>query len=118
MAQNEMKAKPALPERVRSMEGLGVGGRRRTLTPLATHLYLRNLRMVVAWNRHSECSVVLELRINFLCCDRSCWPTHVSCLLNIGGKCEHADIERDFRSAAKPEGMICAIVRVVHGRPK
>ena len=25
MAQNEMKAKPALPERVRSMEGLGVG---------------------------------------------------------------------------------------------
>ena len=24
MAQNEMKAKPALPERVRSMEGLGV----------------------------------------------------------------------------------------------
>ena len=26
MAQNEMKAKPALPERVRSMEGLG-GGR-------------------------------------------------------------------------------------------
>ena len=27
MAQNEMKAKPALPERVRSMEGLGVGCR-------------------------------------------------------------------------------------------
>ena len=26
MAQNEMKAKPALPERVRSMEGLGLGG--------------------------------------------------------------------------------------------
>ena len=26
MAQNEMKAKPALPERVRSMEGLGVSG--------------------------------------------------------------------------------------------
>ena len=25
MAQNEMKAKPALPERVRSMEGLGAG---------------------------------------------------------------------------------------------
>ena len=25
MAQNELKAKPALPERVRSMEGLGVG---------------------------------------------------------------------------------------------
>ena len=25
MAQNEMKTKPALPERVRSMEGLGVG---------------------------------------------------------------------------------------------
>ena len=25
MAQNEMRAKPALPERVRSMEGLGVG---------------------------------------------------------------------------------------------
>ena len=25
LAQNEMKAKPALPERVRSMEGLGVG---------------------------------------------------------------------------------------------
>ena len=25
MAHNEMKAKPALPERVRSMEGLGVG---------------------------------------------------------------------------------------------
>ena len=25
MAQNEMKAKPAPPERVRSMEGLGVG---------------------------------------------------------------------------------------------
>ena len=25
MAQNEVKAKPALPERVRSMEGLGVG---------------------------------------------------------------------------------------------
>ena len=24
MAQNEMKAKPALPERVRSMEGLGI----------------------------------------------------------------------------------------------
>ena len=24
LAQNEMKAKPALPERVRSMEGLGV----------------------------------------------------------------------------------------------
>ena len=24
MAQNEMRAKPALPERVRSMEGLGV----------------------------------------------------------------------------------------------
>ena len=28
MAQNEMKAKPALPERVRSMEGLGVTGGR------------------------------------------------------------------------------------------
>ena len=26
MAQNEMNAKPALPERVRSMEGLGVTG--------------------------------------------------------------------------------------------
>ena len=26
MAQNEMKAKPALPERVRSMEGLGLAG--------------------------------------------------------------------------------------------
>ena len=26
LAQNEMKAKPALPERVRSMEGLGAGG--------------------------------------------------------------------------------------------
>ena len=26
MAQNEMKAEPALPERVRSMEGLGVAG--------------------------------------------------------------------------------------------
>ena len=26
MAQNEMKAKPALPERVRSMEGLGGAG--------------------------------------------------------------------------------------------
>ena len=26
MAQNEMRAKPALPERVRSMEGLGVAG--------------------------------------------------------------------------------------------
>ena len=26
MAQNEMRAKPALPERVRSMEGLGVSG--------------------------------------------------------------------------------------------
>ena len=25
MGKNEMKAKPALPERVRSMEGLGVG---------------------------------------------------------------------------------------------
>ena len=25
LAQNEMKAKPALPERVRSMEGLGLG---------------------------------------------------------------------------------------------
>ena len=28
MAQNEMEAKPALPERVRSMEGLGVAARR------------------------------------------------------------------------------------------
>ena len=28
MAQNEMKAKPALPERVRSMEGLGFRARR------------------------------------------------------------------------------------------
>ena len=27
MAQNEMKAKPAVPERVRSMEGLGLGVR-------------------------------------------------------------------------------------------
>ena len=29
MAQNEMKAKPALPERVRSMEGLGLRDERR-----------------------------------------------------------------------------------------
>ena len=35
LAQNEMKAKPALPERVRSMEGLGIAlrnGRPTTLT--------------------------------------------------------------------------------------
>ena len=31
MAQNEMKAKPALPERVRSMEGLGVAVRWRCI---------------------------------------------------------------------------------------
>ena len=35
MAQNEMKAKPALPERVRSMEGLGI-----SVLPLA----LKDLR--------------------------------------------------------------------------
>ena len=35
MAQNEMKAKPALPERVRSMEGLGDAGRAAALA-LAT----------------------------------------------------------------------------------
>ena len=36
MAQNEMKAMPALPERVRSMEGLG-------LSPRATDLDTLNL---------------------------------------------------------------------------
>ena len=42
MAQNEMKAKPALPERVRSMEGLGVA---RAVKPMPLILRLARERL-------------------------------------------------------------------------
>ena len=43
LAQNEMRAKPALPERVRSMEGLGVMAAVRCATSLGGELPVRSL---------------------------------------------------------------------------
>ena len=56
LAQNEMKAKPALPERVRSMEGLGV-------TEVSAHIVHRTSRNGVAVAQWQGCEIRLEGRI-------------------------------------------------------
>ena len=56
MAQNEMKAKPALPERVRSMEGLGVGllARMTRMVAGATALAVGIVRPTIARPRQRD----------------------------------------------------------------
>ena len=78
MAQNEMKAKPALPERVRSMEGLGVGFNRYDFVHVEYICFgkvVADIRRVAA-NRGETCSckqghVSLELCVvDCPCCTK------------------------------------------------
>ena len=67
MAQNEMKAKPALPERVRSMEGLGLSARASKYvedvrTPLFVALTIGELNglVVISFVKAPRTRVLLE----------------------------------------------------------